>query len=531
WSTREAEGMRLAQPVHGAGRRAYSTASPSTAVAPQAREGFVTLTLETSFLHAEYRKKQVSNVLALSTATTADDATGALVLNEPYTPSVQTLSLAYAASTPRVGVSTTSEDDFASEELQFFHLAPFGPLREHGYQRQRLGFAGSTDVTLLPAFSAGGELIVGLANTVARDGVSLLFQVSPGSADPELPRPTLQWAALCDNYWKPLGPTELVLDTTRDLLASGIVQLVLPAEATTLNTALPAGPVWVRAFAQGDPAAVSRLIEVAANGVEVQLSSVGYDPLHLEAPLPAKTITKLRGGLAGVKSVRQPYASFGGRTSEGDGAFHTRVAERLRHKDRCVTRWDYERIVLEAFPGVHRVKCIPHAKDGEWMSPGHVLLVVVPDLRNQNAVDPLQPRVDADTLDQIDAHVRARAGMGVQLRVKNPRYQKVRLDFKVRFHAGYDFNHYRVQLQDALVRALSPWAFEGGPDIGFGGTVYRAVLLNVVEELPYVDWVTDFKMFTYAGGVVDTTDRALARPDTPDTILVSDATHTIAEAP
>ncbi len=107
----------------------------------------------------------------------------------------------------------------------------------------------------------------------------------------------------------------------------------------------------------------------------------------------------------------------------------------------------------------------------------------------------------------------------------------MRLDFKVRFRAGYDFNHYRVELQDALVRTLSSWAFEGGPDIGFGRTVYRAVLLNVVEELPYVDWVTDFKMYTYAGDAVDTTDRGVAQPDTPDTILVSDASHTIVEAP
>lgn len=533
WSTREADSRALSRPMHGADARAPSPSSSSgTAVAQTAadREGFLTLTLETGFLHAEHRKKQVANVLALVTASAADDP-AVLVLNEPYTPSVQSISLAYAAATARVGVSTTSLDDFASAELQFFHLAPFGPLREHGYARQQLVFPGSTDVPLLPAFPHAGELLVGLANTGAGDGVSLFFQVSPGSADPELPREALRWFALCDNYWKPLGATELVLDTTRDLLASGIVKLVIPAEATTLNTVLPAGPVWIRAAVAGSGAAVSQLIEVAANGVEVELASVGYDPLHLETPLPAGSIARLRGGLAGVKSVKQPYASFGGRTSEGDDAFHGRVAERLRHKDRCVTRWDYERVVLEAFPSVHRVKCIPHAKEGEWMAPGHVMLVVVPDLRNQNAVDPLQPRVDADTLDQIGAHVRARAGMGVELKVKNPRYQKVRLDFKVRFHTGYDFNHYRVQLQDALVQALSPWAFAGGPDIGFGGVVYRAVLLNVVEELPYVDYVTDFRMFSYAGTTVDTTDRVAARPDTPDTILVSDASHGIEEAP
>lgn len=519
WSMREARGWALAQPIHGSGA---ATAAP-------AREGFVTVTLEQGFLHAEYRKKQVQNVLALVTPSTADDP-AVVVLNEPYTPVVQSISLAYEAATATVGVSTTTLDDFASADLQFYHLAPFGPMREHGYQRRQLGFVGPTRVPLLPQLTHAGELLIGIGNTVAGDGVSLLFQLSPGSADPELPREALEWFALCDNYWKPLGPNDLVLDTTRDLLASGIVKLVIPREATTLNTVLPAGPVWIRAAVAGNSAAVSRLIDVAANAVEVELVSEGYDPTHLLSPLPAGSIAKVRGGLAGVKSVKQPYASFGGAAAERDDAFHTRAAERLRHKDRCVTRWDYERIVLEAFPSVHRVKCIPHAKDGAWMAPGNVLLVVVPDLANQNAVDPLQPRVDAETLDRIGAHVRARAGVQVAVTVKNPRYQKVRLDMKVRFRTGYDFNHYRVELQDALIRALSPWAFASGQDIGFGGAVYRSVLLNVVEELEYVDYVTDFRMYSYVGDVVDTTDLGVARPDTPDTILVSDATHTIAEA-
>ena len=71
------------------------------------------------------------------------------------------------------------------------------------------------------------------------------------------------------------------------------------------------------------------------------------------------------------------------------------------------------------------------------MAPGHVLLVVVPDLRNQNAVDPLQPRVDADTQSRIQAHAQARAGMQVEVAVKNPSYQKIQLEFKVRFRTGY----------------------------------------------------------------------------------------------
>jgi hypothetical protein len=517
WSMREAHRHVMARPV----RASWLLA------APVRREGFVTLSLNRGFLHAEYRRKYVENVLAFTKAGSGTP----VILKEPYTPMLQGIFLAYKAYSDEVPISSAALADFANPDVQFFHLAPFGPRREHGYQRQRLPFLAGSDVRLLPSFRDAGELLVGLSHLGAGDGVSLLFQVAAGSADPELPPETVGWSVLCDDHWRPLGPDELVLDTTDHLRASGIVKLTIPPEATTANTLLPAGLLWIRAAVPGKVEAVSQLIEVAANALEVRLVDQGNDPRHLESALPRGSIVKLKGDVAAVKGVAQPYASYGGRPAEDDSGFRTRVAERLRHKNRCITPWDYERVVLEAFPGLHKVKCIPHAKPGSWMAPGNVLLVVIPDLRNRNAVDPLRPRADADTLDRVGAHVRARAGMQVRVAVKNPTYQKIRLDFKVRFRPGYDFNHYRDELQRTLLRALSPWAFEAEREISFGGAVYRSVLLNLVEELPYVDYLTDFRMYSFAGELAATSDLSVARPATPDAILVSDASHGITQAP
>src|SRR5690606_11105362 len=118
---------------------------------------------------------------------------------------------------------------------------------------------------------------------------------------------------------------------------------------------------------------------------------------HLAAALPAKCIGKLKNGLAAVKQVEQPYASFGYALVEQDDAIRTRVAERLRHKDRAQTAWDIERIILARFPAIHKVKCIPHARPGAWLTPDNVTVVVIPDLTNRNAVNLLQPRVDSNT--------------------------------------------------------------------------------------------------------------------------------------
>jgi hypothetical protein len=204
-----------------------------------------------------------------------------------------------------------------------------------------------------------------------------------------------------------------------------------------------------------------------------------------------------------------------------------RVSERLRHKNRCLTPWDYERIILAAFPKIHRVKCIPHAQENSWLAPGHVLIVVIPDLKNKNALNQLKPKVAADTIRQITTYVQKRVGMQVRIKVKNPNYQKIQLDFKVKFYPGYEFNYYKTQLNLAIIRFLSPWAYQSDRDIAFGGKIYKSVLLNFIEDLPYVDYLTDFKMYSNSEGSNNLRDLNEVQPSTPDTILVSDTAHII----
>ena len=497
--------------VSAAPRLAGSLTTPPAEV-----PGYLTITLNVSFLHAEYRQAYVAAVIA------ATKPNGTMpAMPEPYTPTLRGLTLGYAATTDEVPVSSGGVADLASADAQFFHVHPFGPSREQRYLREQAG-AASKDITLVPALPVDGALLVGLTGVSANDSVSLLFQVAPGSADPDLPSQPIHWFSLCDNVWQPLGPEALVLDTTNGLLRSGIVRILVPAGATTTNTLLPAGRIWLQAGVARDVDAVGKLVGVTANAIEVRFADAGNDPAHLASPQPAGTIAKLVGGAAAVKSVAQPFASFGGAQREGDDAFRTRVAERLRHKDRCITPWDYERVVLQQFPEVHRVKCIPHARPDAWMAPGHVLVVVVPDLRNRNAVDVLRPRVDADTCHRIAAALQARTGGQVGVHVKNPSYRTVRLHFAVKFAPGQDVNQSLARLQQDVIEMLSPWAFRSAIELTFGGAIYRSTILYHVEQLPYVDYVTAFEL-TSDGGP----DVAELRPDTPDAILVSDASHTI----
>ena len=503
-------------------------------VPQEPRRGFITFALEHDFLHSTYRKKYVEKVMAYSRGDGA-----LIVLNEPYTPAIRSISLSYTAVSDTVTIAQDhpSIDDYINQDLSFHHITYFGQMREHAYQRTRIAFLRDKNVYLFPHYDNEGELLIGFAALQPGESVSVLFQVAEGSADPELPRQQINWSVLCDNYWKPLAGNELLLDTTNQLLTSGIVTFGIPAEATVTNTILPGGRIWVKGAVYRTVSAVSRLIDVAANALEVQftnnvsdnVAANGKDPGHLHTALEKGSITKLKNGSAEIKTVRQPYGSFGGRPPESDDLFHTRVSERLRHKDRCITPWDYERIILEEFPSVHKVKCIPHASSDCWLKPGNVLIVVVADLKNRNAVNQLEPKVPADTLSRITAFAGERAGMQVRVQTRNPRYQKVQLDFKVRFYDGREPHYYRKELDSALITFLSPWAYQVENEISFGGRIYKSVLLDFVEELEYVDYVTDFKMYCYFEDAPNRIDVSVAQPETPDTILVSAASHSIRE--
>lgn len=486
----------------------------------------ITLTLEQGFHHDTYRRRFVEQVVRAGSTGTEPDLPA-----EPYTPAVRALTLGYTASSGTVRIADddrgpVSLDDFARPECVFFQVTPFGCLREHGYQRQQSAFQDDQTVSLLPRFEGMGHLQIGLADLRGGDSLSLLVQVAEGSGDPDLVAPPVHWSVLCDNSWRPLDARSLVEDATNGLLTSGIVSFVLPPEATTTNTRLPAGAVWLQAAVARNTEAVARFIEVAAGAVPLRFVDPGDDLAPPPITLPAGSITAMRSGPAAIKTIRQPYGSFGGHPAETEAHFHTRVAERLRHKNRCVTAWDYERIVLEAFPAVHRVKCIPHASGDCWLTPGHVLLVVVPDLRRQSGGNPFQPKVDADTLTRIADHVRARCPGQVRVAVRNPRYQQVLVDCAVRLHRGYAVNIWLGELDRAIISLLSPWmAAERGADLGFGGMVVKSVLLERIEALDYVDYIEEMRLYTLGATGADGVDYNEIRPGAPDAILVSAAAH------
>lgn len=467
-----------------------------------------------------------------------------LVPNEPYTPVLSSLKLNYAAE---LNLSTQMLTEASG--VQFFHLTPFGSASQQN---------GST-LPLLHSFTqtvdgeqkdTQGELYIGLSQVKPPQMVSLLFQVAEGSANPELSRQPIYWSVLVNNQWQALTAKQVVSDGTNALNRSGIIKLILPTEAQADADLLATGKVWLRLSVLKDIGAVNDIISIATQAATASFSDQNNTEDFLTTPLAAGSIGKLAVKQSQLKKVSQPFAAQKGKPPEQLNAFRTRVSERLRHKDRGVSIWDYEKLVLQSFPSIYKAKCINHStylfersEDERFTSefaPGYVSLVVIPDLTNQHALNPLEPKVSLDSISEIEDFLRARISpfAAPKLKVVNPLYETVQLEFTVSFQHGIDPAIYIETLNQALVAFLSPWAFpqQQGGDIHFGGKIHRSELVNFVEEQPYVDYLTDVKMHQQIGSADiigseisadDQRDILEATPHSARSILVSHPQHQI----
>ena len=467
--------------------------TPDTPFSTTTRVGFIRLKLSGGF---------GTNTYPVALATWIKSGQG----NAPTAPVLPTMSSLTVDYTAEQQLASSAPSDAGG---RYFHVTPFG------HAEQSLA-SGGTSVPLLPQFRAGsdpaeGELYVGVRDLHPPQNLALLFQVVDGTANPLVVKPEdhIHWTYLRDNEWKPF-PADTVADGTDGLLASGIVTLAVPDDATTDHTVLPSGMHWIRLAVASESDAVCRLITVAAQALRATYVVLDNGSTSHTAQLPAGTITKIDPPDAAVKGVEQRFPTFGGRPVEGTLAFATRISERLRHKDRAIALWDYEHLILVAFPEIYQARCLNHTQyepsatgTGIYreLAPGHVTVVTIPDRSGPDARDPLRPFTGLRVLREIQQFVAERVSCFATLHVLNPQFEEVRVDLRVRFCDGVDETFHVNKLKREITEFLSPWAFRSDARPTFNGKVYKSVLVDFVEERAYVDFVSDVHLFHRLPGV------------------------------
>ncbi|MCF0074344.1 hypothetical protein LZD49_27925 [Dyadobacter sp. CY261] len=381
-----------------------------------------------------------------------------------------------------------------------------------------------------PRVDTDGNLRLGFENLLPGQTISMLFHFTDGTGNPDHIAPDeIVWSYLRSNEWIRIPAQFMLMDETLGLRQTGIIRIQIPSDINNGNT-VAIGPqnrtdlYWLMASAAEDPGqnifvdALPTLADIYVQAATAEFrNDSGNDLIHLEKGLPEESITQLRFRDPAIATVKQPFTSFGGRYAEtGDvQSYYRRIHERLRHRQRAVNVWDYERIVLEEFTKIAIAKCLPHTRDTDVRRPGYVTLAVIPFPGSLTADRIYYPTFNAGELETFENHLNRHnsffvsgQGGGVvcccegdgcgchgdgSLLVRNAIFEPVRLSVCVRFGRGRDIAWYKKQLNEDLKTFLAPWAADPGQPVSFGARVDAVELLRFLENLDYVDVVMDLK--------------------------------------
>jgi hypothetical protein len=365
-----------------------------------------------------------------------------------------------------------------------------------------------------------GNLYIGIENLAPPQNLSLLFKFADGSAyDNDSVPPKINWSYLVNNEWLHLSQDHIITDSTYGFQTTGIILFDFPSDATNNNTIVTSGLHWLCASVESHADRIPKLIDVIAQANQATFFDQQNDQAHYKNPLPEKKISKPLVKIPEVKAIVQPFESFDGKPGEEGNQFYQHVSERLRHKGRAITPSDYEHLLLEQFPSVYKVKVLSHT-DPECLcrdtkdivpaikkvcccpqpAPGHLLVIAISNLRNKNAIDLLKPRTGRRTLLKIEEFLKKRVSPFVHVHARNPKFEEVKVGFNVKFYTGIDKGFYLKKLNDDIIRYLTPWAYDSNFEILFGNKIYASKIIDYIEDLGYVDYISCFRMIHLAEG-------------------------------
>jgi len=406
----------------------------------------------------------------------------------PHSPQLQSISLNYTSTSTILLNDRSIKPDKINERGQFFHIHPFGEQQVYPNPRQHT-------THLLPEFYGQGCLLIGLEQVSAPQLLSILFELTEGiGSSSDEAHPQIEWSYLVNDDWKVLAPNKILHDGTDNFIKTGIITLELPFDFKNGNTILDSELSWLRASVIANMSAVGRLKNVCTQTVSSTWVIDDEQAQYLETQLPAFSLRGSETNLLGIREIIQPLDSFGGRTPELSKQFVTRISERLRHKQRAINPFDFERLVLERFPQVYQATCLPNMTSKSLYTPSAVLLVVSPITETDNQ----EPQVSSELLYEIKQYLQQFASPFTHLEVRNPAYERMKIIGDVKLVLGYSFGYYVQKLNEDINQYLASSVTGKRKSGELGGRINAGDILSYMRTLPYVDFITRFSMIQIA---------------------------------
>lgn len=282
-------------------------------------------------------------------------------------------------------------------------------------------------------------------------------------------QPALRWEYQCGGYWKVLGAEKMLQEETDGLRKNGYIEFFLPDGMNDCDESFS-----MRVRIEHENPQCLALDGLYLNCILVQAEN------GTGSSIPAGSLKKSLFEESNIASIWQPFPSFGGSPAEDVDVIAKRRSGRIAHRYRAVSPKDYEQLILEQFPSVEKVHCLPRTEQSEKF------IHIVVFSHTEGVKYPFTP---AWLLAEIERWVTSHISAFARVKVCNPEYHSVDITCRATLKEGiFDDGSMRHRLCHVIEDYFAPWIkIKGLPELGklysYKELYMRIMNVSGVDEL------------------------------------------------
>lgn len=412
--------------------------------------------------------------------------------NEPISPSVKFISVNFTLESSELFTHSLMKNK-KKKDISLIHIHPQGFEKIYPEQKKEL-------FSLIPTYNSDNHLIIGVDNVFLDQELSIYFELDEIKFDQtRFEKYQIKWSYLTSNNWKVFSNKYIKEDSTKNLIQSGIIKLLIPNDINNTNSIFNDNLYYIKVELFSSQNFKKALKNIFINGLLVEKVIDIDKPNELQF-LPHSSIDKTTINIPEIDQVVQPYSNFNGSYNETIDNFYTRVSEMLRTKNRFVSSRDICQTILNKFPNISYVECMCNGAQKDTINENEdIIITVLPKflkIENYNSED--LPCVDTDSLHEISDYIKNVIPKKVKIKIANPTFEKIKVNCKVTFQDNRSSQIIKVnlnKLNQDISEFIAPWIVKGSE---FGLETLNSIniddLVNFIQKRPYVKMVNSFSI-------------------------------------
>lgn len=330
----------------------------------------------------------------------------------PIVPMLADIELSYNSSEELDLCKPRTEDN---NGIRLSRIADFDEYQFNSIEESKVELFVSKDITT-------HTLYLGVSNALCKKHVNLYFDLSfekqdlSGNDSETNIKYNLEWYYQESNSWKTLSSKYVLIDETCGFTKSGYVNLELP-DLATKNSLDSRNLLWLKVYIENREKESIAIRNIYMDYISVvAVNGVGL-------PIPSLSISKLKEENYNIDKIIQPLPGFDGKEMESKKRSSVRQSSRIFNRFRALTPRDYEQLILERFPEIEKVCCIPVDEIRVDGPPVNQVNIVVFS-RSDDAIYPCTPTWK---LDRVKEYISNFISPYVSVNVINPLYEFVKI--------------------------------------------------------------------------------------------------------